>query len=69
MMKRGTGRPVLNLLSWTGVCGDYRVLAFQTQDKGWVKVRLIPFKEKILHLRHFNVLTQISQRPQRARDV
>lgn len=30
----------------TGICGNYRVLAFQTQGKGWVKVQLIPFKEK-----------------------
>lgn len=25
---------------------SYTVLAFQTLDKGWVKVQLIPFKEK-----------------------
>ena len=29
-----------------GVCGNYRRLTFRTQGKGWVKVQLIPFKEK-----------------------
>lgn len=29
-----------------GACGNYRRLTFRTQGKGWVKVQLIPFKEK-----------------------
>lgn len=45
--QRGCTKPALLAdARRTGVRGNSRVLAFQTQGEGWVKVQLIPFKEK-----------------------
>lgn len=45
--KEACARPLLSAGACRpGVCGNYRRLTFRTQGKGWVKVQLIPFKEK-----------------------